>query len=498
LRNFLFNIPQIPGAFGMDLTALNIQRGRDHGLQDYNSYRNYFAGNKALSFEQINSDSLVWKKLAEAYGNDINNIDAWVGMLCEEHVPGGNMGITMHNILKAQFERVRDGDFYYYKNDPYYRPKDVQEISNTRLADIIHNNTTLTSMQANVFKALKDGCIEEPSDSLNTIACGASRITYGNGSINMTTPTGKIHYYQVFDKSWKTIFSCGWRCGNSQTVDNLAAGTYRVFIYNETWSRICEEVIDLSGPGSLVDADGDGVAQGADCNDNDPNLTIPGAVCNDGNPNTTNDKVLANCTCVGTPNSTEGEMIACNNMTITYGNGAIAINGIPNNNFKFKIERTQPGWLSIENCVSSNCGAVKSYQNLSAGDYTIRIWSETWEPMCDVKFKMANGFVDVGTTFARLEGQSQVTNTSKDLPKSALYPNPANTSVLLTLPEFIGQKGVINIINNLGQQVSSVKIASIADEPIGLNIQQLVAGLYQVQAVIGERHVVNHKLIIKR
>ncbi|HHB52823.1 MAG TPA: peroxidase, partial [Saprospiraceae bacterium] len=53
LRNFLFGFP---GQGGMDLAAINIQRGRERGLVDYNSIRQVFGLPKLTSFDQISDD----------------------------------------------------------------------------------------------------------------------------------------------------------------------------------------------------------------------------------------------------------------------------------------------------------------------------------------------------------------------------------------------------------------------------------------------------------
>ena len=60
LRNFLFVSASSPVRFGIDLGSLNIQRGRDHGLPDYNSARFFYTGRQARRFSDITSvDSLA-------------------------------------------------------------------------------------------------------------------------------------------------------------------------------------------------------------------------------------------------------------------------------------------------------------------------------------------------------------------------------------------------------------------------------------------------------
>src|SRR5207248_1833447 len=77
VRNFLFGPP---GAGGFDLAARNIQRGRDHGLANYNATRSAYGLPAVTSFAQITSDVSLQQRLQQLYGN-VNNIDLWVGAL---------------------------------------------------------------------------------------------------------------------------------------------------------------------------------------------------------------------------------------------------------------------------------------------------------------------------------------------------------------------------------------------------------------------------------
>lgn len=150
LRNFLFGVP---GNGGLDLVALNIQRGRDHGLPDYNTIRQYFTGNAATTFAEITSDVDLQNALAAAYDNDINNIDAFIGLLCEEHLPNVSVGATLHAILKDQLTRLRNSDRYFYKIDPMLSETERAAIHRTTLTSIIERNTSLNNLSPNLFYA---------------------------------------------------------------------------------------------------------------------------------------------------------------------------------------------------------------------------------------------------------------------------------------------------------------------------------------------------------
>jgi peroxidase len=145
VRNFLFGNP---GVGGFDLAALNIQRGRDHGLADYNQTRIDIGLDPVYDFDDITSDVDLQDKLRDLYGT-VNNIDLWVGGLAEDHIDGSSLSETFQAILVDQFTKLRDGDRFWYEN--ILDSDMVEEIESTTLADVIERNTNLDSLQDNVF-----------------------------------------------------------------------------------------------------------------------------------------------------------------------------------------------------------------------------------------------------------------------------------------------------------------------------------------------------------
>ena len=127
---------------------MNIQRGRDHGIADYNAARAAYGLPKVQSFANITSNVELQQKLQQLYGS-VDNIDLWVGGLAEDHVQGGSMGPTFTRIIEDQFARLRDGDRFWYQRE--FSGPELKTIGNTTLADVIRRNTTDTNLQDNVF-----------------------------------------------------------------------------------------------------------------------------------------------------------------------------------------------------------------------------------------------------------------------------------------------------------------------------------------------------------
>ena len=147
VRNNLFG-PQ--GFGGLDLAAINIQRGRDVGIPGYVEVYNQLNPTAPVtSFADlvpIFGADLV-PLFEEAYGT-VDEIDLWVGGLAEIAVDGALLGPTLGAIVSDQFARLRDYDRFFYETqlaDPESFLSVVTnaiglDVGEVRLADIIREN----------------------------------------------------------------------------------------------------------------------------------------------------------------------------------------------------------------------------------------------------------------------------------------------------------------------------------------------------------------------
>lgn len=147
LRNFLFGSP---GSGGLDLTSINIQRNRDHGTPFYNDAREHFGLPRLSTFSEINSDERVASILASLYTSP-DELDAYVGGLAEEHA-GGSLGPLFTASIKAEYEKKRKTDrFYYAHPDAGFTQEEISLFDRTTLSHVLLRNTELTSFPCSAF-----------------------------------------------------------------------------------------------------------------------------------------------------------------------------------------------------------------------------------------------------------------------------------------------------------------------------------------------------------
>jgi len=196
LRNLLVDPPD-----GIDLAAINIQRGHDMGLGTLNQTREALGLAPYTSFDQLSSDPATAAAFEKAYG-DINAVDLWAGGLAEDHSPGAVIGPTFGRIIADQFTALRDGDRYYFENQNFDR-QTLSEIKNTTLSDLILRNTDTTAMQSDAFVATErhsgtlggvDPTGAEAADGMAQLVVGsAGKDTLTGGNLDDTLVAARGH-----------------------------------------------------------------------------------------------------------------------------------------------------------------------------------------------------------------------------------------------------------------------------------------------------------------
>jgi len=267
------NGPTMPNCFSVinDLGAIDIQRNRDHGLGTYNQIRQAYGLPAKTSFTAITGESTeafpsdplltpgneindpnsldvtklsdidgktldpaspeaataathavrrttLAARLRAIYGN-VNNVDGFVGVFAEPHVPGTEMGETQLAIWTRQFQALRDGDRFYFGNDQglsFIRNSFGIDFKHT-LAQIIQMNTDVTAADlnptGNVFLAEE---VDFPG-----AACTAS-YTISNVSGNTFTGSLSITNNSTALNGWSARFNLY----NGQSLQSVSGGVF--------------------------------------------------------------------------------------------------------------------------------------------------------------------------------------------------------------------------------------------------------------------------------
>ena len=87
-----------------------------------------------------------------------------VAVVAEQHEAGSSIGPTLKKVLVDQFSRIRDGDRFFYQNDPDVKML-APDIENTRLVDIIKRNTGIENIQDDLFIARDGDPFDDPCRS---------------------------------------------------------------------------------------------------------------------------------------------------------------------------------------------------------------------------------------------------------------------------------------------------------------------------------------------
>uniref|UniRef100_A0A452QS78 Lactoperoxidase n=1 Tax=Ursus americanus TaxID=9643 RepID=A0A452QS78_URSAM len=138
----------------LDLAAINIQRGRDHGIPPYTDFRVFCNLTSVENFEDLQNeikDSEIRQKLKKLYGTP-GNIDFWPALMAEDLIPGTRVGPTLMCLFVTQFQRLRDGDRFWYENPGVFTPAQLTQLKQASLARVLcDNGDNIQQVQADVF-----------------------------------------------------------------------------------------------------------------------------------------------------------------------------------------------------------------------------------------------------------------------------------------------------------------------------------------------------------
>ncbi|QQP38454.1 Peroxidasin -like protein [Caligus rogercresseyi] len=168
VTNHLFNRG---AAFGSDLIARNLARGRDHGLPTYGFWRQHCGLSELCEWNRKPKEisRINWRILRTLYASP-NDIDLFTAGLAEKSLQGSVLGPTFSCIIADQFSRSKSGDKYFFTHTGEIGSFSKQQVENLKtrtLGQIICDNTDVQRARKNVFRLNSDWLDCPQSSTLN-------------------------------------------------------------------------------------------------------------------------------------------------------------------------------------------------------------------------------------------------------------------------------------------------------------------------------------------
>nr|WOJ52298.1 peroxidase-like protein 1 [Halisarca dujardinii] len=137
------------GSFdGRDLGALNINRGRDHGLPPYLVWREFcvrYWKEQGLQVRPQFRSELTQLELTRVYGS-LDSVDLFAGAMAEEpfvHPATGEkslLGSTFTCIFAITYRAQSSGDRFFYKNKDTHTREQMEELEKASLSRVLCDN----------------------------------------------------------------------------------------------------------------------------------------------------------------------------------------------------------------------------------------------------------------------------------------------------------------------------------------------------------------------
>jgi len=173
VTNHLFEPEDMKDAWGFDLFAYNIQRGRDHGIPPYVRFRSMCNLSPVYNFTDLEG---VFRpealEVLQRFYLDARDVDLYTGLLSEITMDDGRLGPVASCIMSDQFARLKRGDRFWYETGDWklrFNPEQLAAIRNMTFARVLcGNGDAMDEIQPRAF--------EPVSGSNPVLSCSGDQI----------------------------------------------------------------------------------------------------------------------------------------------------------------------------------------------------------------------------------------------------------------------------------------------------------------------------------